>query len=196
MFCIAWSMWIVLSISKQIKPAVSKYTVAGYSGLCGNQFKQFMLLHISWVNWISDKSSVTSLGSSCKSRKNPHLCFWSQVWDNTFTLHVKELKEWEFLHRRHKKKKIRQWESLSDCLHLAMYTLGIDQGIVYLETSLLTLCVNVVRDPMVSSFLISVHVYLEMPFFQPLKAAWGDILCINSFQSIYLIIWFSLIPVL
>lgn len=48
------------SISKQIKPAVSKYTVAGYSGLCGNQFKRFMLLHISWVNWISDKSLVTS----------------------------------------------------------------------------------------------------------------------------------------
>lgn len=73
MFCIAERMWIVLSISKEIKPAVRKHTVAGYSGLCGNQFKQFMLVLKSWVNWISDKFSVTSLGSSYKSRKNPHL---------------------------------------------------------------------------------------------------------------------------
>lgn len=73
MFCIAEGIWIVLSISKQIKLAVRKHIVVGYSGICGNHFKQFMLVLKSWVKWILDKFSVTCLDSSYKAKKNPHL---------------------------------------------------------------------------------------------------------------------------
>lgn len=106
MFCIVERMWIVLLISNQVKPAVGKHTVAGYSGLCGNIFKKFMLVLKSSVNWISDKNSVTNSASSYKSRKNPsfsdhRLKAILLPFMQSFNHRLIELK-WEILHRRHK----------------------------------------------------------------------------------------------
>lgn len=116
------------------------------------------------------------------------LFLWSLFY--SFTLYAKrfnhQLKklEWEILHRKHKKcNVVRQALELSSSgLSLDMYTLGVDQ-LKYVACRLAFFHVNAaspVSEPCYPSVLYNFN--SQAP--------------INSFQSIYLIILFSLIPML
>lgn len=137
MFSIAERMWIVPLIPKQIKPAVRKHTEAGYSGICGNQFKQFMRVLKSWVNWFSDKFSVPSLGSltlSCVGM-GYFLFFWSQTKGYTFYPPCKEFQPW--VERvgvedptQKAQKNVMQWDSLQDLAATSYVLPRTHQGLI------------------------------------------------------------------